>query len=544
MSKKNKARAIVMPLLISVVIVTSYMTGKISGNASGVKNFITESGEMISPSVVSSKLGQILYLLNSNYVEAINVDTLTEEYILPILHKLDPHSDYIPAKDAAESSERLDGEFEGIGIMFNMSTDTIIIQSVISGGPSEKVGIVSGDRIIKINDSIVAGREIANTDIIKQLKGARGSSVKVSVERFGADNLIDFDIIRDKIPIKSIDAAYMVTPEVGYIKLLQFSLTTHEEFVKAVEELKEQGMTKLIFDLTNNGGGHLFQAILIANEFLPENKLIVYTEGLHAQRSDQYSDGTGRFQDQELVVLINENSASASEIVSGALQDNDRGTIVGRRSFGKGLVQRQIPFSDGSLINITIARYHTPTGRFIQRPYDQGYEQYYIDFYKRYTKDGELVSHPDTLAFPDSLKYTTPGGKVVYGGGGIMPDIFVPTDTLLFSKEVRGLLSNNTLFTAALRYTDKYRSEITSITSIEELDSYFEERKELLFNAVTTANKKPIYLNAKDKELVLDLLKSYISRNSSQSDNGFYYFFNRHDEIFQKGVEVISEEQP
>ena len=537
MRNNNKKAIIFLPLLISVAIVVSFLIGR----RTFYNDFSSQSFGAFS-NISNTKIGEILNLINTHYVDSIDVDTLTEEYIKNILHKLDPHSDYISAVHAKASTERLDGEFDGIGVMFNMATDTVIIQNVIPGGPADKVGVQGGDRIMMIGDSLIAGVKMDQNLVVKKLKGPRGSIVKISVERIGADKLIDFNIPRDKIAIKSIEVAYMVAPEVGYIKLLQFSKTTHTEFVAAVERLTAEGMNKLIFDLTANGGGHLYQAILIANEFLPEGKMIVYTQGRNSKLAEQFSDGSGKFQSQELVVMIDENSASSSEIVAGALQDNDRGTIVGRRSFGKGLVQQQIPFVDGSLLNLTIARYHTPTGRSIQRSYDKGYDQYYIDFYKRYSDD-ELVN-PDSVKMIDSLKYTTPKGKTVYGGGGIMPDVFVPIDTTLISKDVRAILINSTLFKYSLRYSDLNRKKISDITSLDTLTLFLDGQDDYIYRDFVKFAKsegRDVRLSKSDKELALTYIKAYVARNSGVSDIGFYHYFNKFDNIFTKSFELLSQ---
>ncbi|MEG1935202.1 MAG: S41 family peptidase, partial [Rikenellaceae bacterium] len=341
MKYNNKKAIIFLPLLLCVVAVGGFFVGKYTSTSSDSNIDFYGKIRNLRDLMPSSKFGQVLSLIDNNYVDSIDIDTLTEEYISKMLHKLDPHSAYIPAKDAKESNEHLEGEFDGIGVMFNMLTDTVIVQNVISGGPAEKMGVLAGDRILIIEDSLVAGKKINQNAIVKKLKGVGGTTVHIAVQREGVSELLKFAIVRDKIPIKSIDAAFMVAPNIGYIKLLQFARTTHSEFTKAVEELKNQGMTKLIFDLTSNSGGYLDQAILIANEFLPSGKMIVYTQGRNSKLAEQFSDGNGKFTDQELVVMIDEGSASSSEIVAGALQDNDRVTLIGRRSFGKGLVQHQ-----------------------------------------------------------------------------------------------------------------------------------------------------------------------------------------------------------
>ncbi|MFI3314300.1 MAG: S41 family peptidase [Rikenellaceae bacterium] len=536
MKHHNKTATIFIPVIVSILVIVSFLGGRFSANTE-VTRVVSNASR--SNMLSASKFGYILNLIDKKYVDAVNVDTLSEEYIEKMLHKLDPHSAYIPAVDAVENQEQLEGHFDGIGIMFNMATDTIIVQSVIAGGPADSMGMLPGDRIIIIDDSLVAGRKINQNEVVKMLKGPGGSTVTIKVERSGNDSLFSLDIVRGKIAIKSIDAAYMVAPKVGYIKLLQFSRTTHTEFIKAVEELKSQGMEKLIFDLTANSGGYLDQAILIANEFLPEGKLIVYTEGRKSRLAEQYSDGTGRFQSQDLVVMIDETSASSSEIVAGALQDNDRGTIIGRRSFGKGLVQQSIPLSDGSIVNITIARYHTPTGRSIQRPYDKGYDQYYSDFIERY-KRMELL-YKDSIKLVDSLKYTTPNGKIVYGGGGIMPDVFVPLDTTIYTSGVVKVFNDNTLLKYALEFTDKNRGELIEITTLEELKSYFEKNGDAIYNGFVKfarSRKKSVNPSAKEKATIKNYLFAYISRNSGADDNGFYLYFNNLDNIFQEALKI------
>ncbi|MFI3321556.1 MAG: S41 family peptidase [Rikenellaceae bacterium] len=539
MSNNNKKWVVFAPIILSVLMVGSYLTGRFTTKNEPQKMDVYSQINSLSNMLPTSKFGQILSLIDAKYVDNVDIDTLSEEYIGKMLHKLDPHSAYIPAKDAVESNEHLQGEFDGIGVMFNMATDTAIIQSVISGGPSQKVGVLGGDRIITVGDSIIAGRKMPNEKVIGMLKGKGGTTVTIGVERFGVDTLLHFDIVRGKIPIKSIDAVYMVNEEVGYIKLLQFARTTHEEFTEAVEKLRAQGMKKLIFDLTGNSGGYLDQAILIANEFLPKDKMIVYTQGRKSKLAEQYSDGNGRFQSEELVVMIDEGSASASEIVAGALQDNDRGTLVGRRSFGKGLVQQQIPFNDGSLMNLTIARYHTPTGRSIQRPYDNGYEEYYQDLFNRYVHS-EMLNR-DSIKLVDSLEYTTPKGKIVYGGGGIMPDEFVPMDTTLLTDNTRKLLVDNTLFYFTLRYTDKNRKVISSLDTMDKVKEYFEVNGDKIYEEFLAyaRTKRRIGLTDEEEILVKNYIFSYLARNCNETDDGFYYYFNRMNEVFNAAVEII-----
>jgi len=407
----------------------------------------------------TEKVNTLIYYIEHMYVDSVNSEELVEKAIVKLLEELDPHSNYIPAEELAEVNEPLTGNFEGIGIQFNILKDTIYVVGVIPGGPSEKLGIKAGDKIMKVDGENVAGIGIKNNDVMKKLKGPKGTKVLVSMLRKGEKNLIDFHIIRDKIPIFSVDAHFMVNDHVGYVKVNRFAKTTMDELQAALKELQSAGMTNLILDLQGNGGGLLYTAIDMADEFISDRKLLVYTEGRNFPREDTYSAKRGLFETGKLIVLIDEGSASASEIVSGAIQDWDRGMIVGRRSFGKGLVQRPVPLPDGSAVRLTVQKYYTPTGRCIQKPYEDGVEAYREDRMKRF-ESGEFFSM-DSLQFPDSLKFATKmTGRTVYGGGGIMPDIFVPLDTsdntLYFSQIIRKGLDNNFVLT----YVDENRTKL------------------------------------------------------------------------------------
>jgi carboxyl-terminal processing protease len=407
--------------------------------------------------MAARKLSITLSAIENYYVDTINKSKMADEAINFMLKKLDPHSGYLTPEEVKEMNEPLQGNFDGIGIQFNMLTDTLYVIQVISGGPSEKVGLLAGDRILRVNDTLIAGVGMKNTDIMSRLRGPKGTTVKIQVLR--KDELIPFTIIRGKIPIFSLDAAYMLDKETGYIALKnRFAETTHTEFMKALRELQAQGMKQLILDLQNNGGGYLTSAIEIANEFLKRGNLIVYTEGLHQKREEAYSSTKGAFDEGKLIVLIDESSASASEIVTGALQDWDRAVIVGRRSFGKGLVQRPLPLPDGSMLKLTTARYYTPAGRSIQKPYEQGNsEAYNMELINRYNR-GEMAS-ADSIHFPDSLKYKTLVNKrTVYGGGGIMPDFFVPIDTTTYTAIHRSLVTSGTLNKFVMNYIDRNRA--------------------------------------------------------------------------------------
>jgi carboxyl-terminal processing protease len=391
------------------------------------------------------------------YVDTVNSNKLAEDAIIGLLEKLDPHSNYMTPEEVKEMNEPLQGNFDGIGIQFNMLTDTLYVGQVIPGGPSEKVGILAGDRIILVNDTLIAGVKMKNTDVVSKLRGLKGTTVNVKVLRKSSPKLLDFKIVRDKIPIYSLDASFMIDKETGYIKLNRFAATSYDEFSDALKKLQAQGMKNLIFDLQGNGGGYMGAATEIANELLNPGSLIVYTEGEHQRRADEKATRKGNFETGRLVVLVDESSASASEIVSGAIQDWDRGVIVGRRTFGKGLVQKPIPLPDGSMLRLTVARYYTPTGRSIQKHYDNGdLESYNRDLINRYNR-GEMLS-ADSIHFPDSLKYSTlKEHRTVYGGGGIMPDYFVPIDTTNYSSLHREIVARGILYKFALNHVDENR---------------------------------------------------------------------------------------
>lgn len=374
-----------------------------------------------------NKLNDVINYISNEYVDTVNSRALVESTIEDMLHQLDPHSSYIPGEDLQAMNEPLEGNFDGIGVEFHIQDDTIMVVSALAGGPSEQLGIQAGDRIIRVEGKNVGGIKITNTQVMQLLRGPSGTMVKVTILRRSTGQTIDFTIKRGKIPIYSVDVGYMLNRETGYIKIGHFADKTYDEYLKAFADLKEKGMQNLILDLRGNPGGYLKTAIQIADEYLPDGKMIVYTEGRNRPKETFRATSRGFFEEGALVILIDEGSASASEIVSGAVQDWDRATIVGRRSFGKGLVQEQSEFPDGSAVRLTVARYYTPTGRSIQKPYTAGYEQYETELLSRY-QHGELLSQ-DSIKFADSLRYTTPGGKIVYGGGGIMPDVFVPLDT-------------------------------------------------------------------------------------------------------------------
>ena len=490
----------------------------------------------------NDKLSRVLTMIEREYVDSISRDSLAELAIPAILHKLDPHSVYLPPKQFEEAEEPLKGEFDGIGVVFNMGTDTVIVLNVIPSGPSRKAGVQGGDRIIKVNDTLIAGQKMSQVSVMKRLRGPRGTQVKLSIERKGIEGLVDIVVTRDAIPLHSVEAALMLTDNIGFIKLSSFARTSFAEIKKALASLRAQGMQSLIFDLRGNSGGFLDQAILIANEFLPARSLIVYTEDRNGKQIRQYSDGRGGSADLKIAVLIDEASASSSEILAGALQDNDRGTIVGRRSYGKGLVQSQTAFDDGSALRLTIARYYTPTGRSIQKPYTAGegdnYAHDLIDRYKR----NEFFS-ADSIHFADSLRYTTPKGKVVYGGGGIMPDIFVPLDTLNITKYFSEVAGRNILYRYTIEYADRHRKALEGAKSVTELRALIDGDKEMFDDFVRYAEKHGVKPNWKDiaraRHIMETQLRAYISRNSDLEDNAFYYFIYPIDKTVLRAIEEL-----
>ena len=530
MRYNNSNFKIYLPIIIAVAV----SAGIIIGRMLPVNSDIQYHSNIKSR---NDKLSNILSIIEASYVDTVNRNQLTEAAIPAILKKLDPHSIYIPAKDYARANEPLRGNFEGIGISFNMMTDTILVISTIPGGPSEKLGLLPGDKIIYVNDSLVAGRKVSEERVMGMLKGAKGTVVKVKILRNGSRELIPFEITRDKIPIYSVDVDYMVNDNTGYIKINSFAVTTYEEFMKGLADMRAKGMKKLIVDLRGNSGGVMEAAIRIANEFLKEGQLIVYTMGRAQPRNEARATGKGVFQDGDLVVLIDEWSASASEILAGAIQDNDRGTIIGRRSFGKGLVQEPVDFSDGSGLRLTIARYYTPTGRSIQKPYAEGFDKYYDDLNERFNHGEFEVS--DSIQFSDSLKFTTPGGKTVYGGGGIMPDRFVPVDTTMMSAylaKVRALV-----YRFALKYTETNRDKLKEFTEAGELEKYLDKQALLdQFVAFAESNnirKDPAGLKISGK-IIHTQLKAYIARNILDN-KGFYPIWEEIDTTLRYAIDYL-----
>ena len=500
------------------------------------------------------KFSKALGYIDSYYVDSVNKEKLVEKAIVEMLKELDPHSVYISKEDVKKMNEPLEGSFEGIGVQFNIMNDTLLVVSPISGGPSEKVGILSGDRIVKIDTENVAGIGLTNEMVFDRLKGKKGTKVVVQIKRHGVKELLDFEIIRDKIPIYSLDAAYMVDEKnkVGYIKLNRFSATTMDEFKEGMAKLKNQGIENLILDLTDNGGGYLNMAFELADEFMENSQMIVYTEGLKNPRQDMRATSSGSFKQGRVVIMIDEGSASASEIVSGAIQDWDRGVLVGRRTFGKGLVQRPLNLPDGSAMRLTIARYYTPTGRLIQKSYEGGTDAYHKDLVNRYN-NGEL-SNEDSIHFPDSLKYATLVNKrVVYGGGGIMPDIFVPIDTADYSDYYRDLIRKGIINQYVLQYMDKNRKSLENKYLGKKKDkdfSYFKENFEIdedfLTGLLAHAEKEKLKFNEEEYNRSLNHLKVNLKALVARdifTVSEFYEIINETDKIFLEAVKVIQDEE-
>ena len=490
------------------------------------------------------KFSKALGSISNFYVDTVNQDQLVEYAIVEMLKKLDPHSVYINKDEVKAMNEPLQGNFEGIGVQFNLLEDTIFIISPISGGPSEKVGILAGDRIVKIDSEEVAGIGITNNRVREKLMGEKGTRVTVTVKRRNEPSLIDFTITRDRIPIYSLDAAYMADDETGYIRLNRFSFTTVREFEEALGKLREQRMKNLILDLRYNGGGYLQESITLADHFLDQGKMIVYTEGLNISKMDYLSTSSGDFTDGRLVVLLNEGSASASEIVAGAVQDWDRGVIVGRRSFGKGLVQRPVNLPDGSMIRLTVARYYTPTGRLIQKPYDQGVDEYSLDALRRY-RNGEFF-YRDSIPVPDSLRYYTKINKrPVYGGGGIIPDVFVPVDTSSITSYYGALVRRGVFNRFILSYVDRNRDQLRS--DFPDFGSYknnFVVDETIISSLVEYGIREGIVPGEKELEissmLIANQIKALIARDLWDM-NEYYQLTNTRDKDFIRAMEIISD---
>lgn len=495
-------------------------------------------------STTEDKLNSIFSLIKNNYVDSVDVDNIIELTIPKLLANLDPHSTYIPAQDLKSVNEELDGSFSGIGIQFSIMNDTITVVESLSGGPSEKIGILAGDRIVEVNDSVVAGTGVTNEQVLKMLRGAEGTKVKLGIKRTSSKKILHYEVTRGAIPVSSIDASYIVEPEIGYVKVSKFGKNTYSEFLTALTALRKDGAKKYIIDLRGNGGGYMDIAILMANEFLPEGCSIVYTKGRNGLEDQQaFSDGNGSFKDAEVAVLIDEFSASASEIFAGAMQDNDRGLIIGRRSFGKGLVQHQSTFPDSSAIRLTIARYYTPSGRCIQKEYTPGKgDSYNSEILDRYNH-GEAYS-ADSAKIDKTKLFHTVGGRAVYGGGGIMPDVFTPNDTTGVSTYYMDVANAGLMQRFAFSYSDLNREQLSKYKSIDELLKQLPSDDALLQSFVRYASQNGVparwyYIN-KSHDLLVNQLKALIARDLL-GYNAFYTIYNSRDNSVQEAIKQINQ---
>ncbi|ALO16061.1 putative CtpA-like serine protease [Salinivirga cyanobacteriivorans] len=531
MNYKNSLKHILYPAVIALSIIVGIVTHRYFFQSAPVVQKM--SGE-------PSKIDKLLRKITIDYVDDVKYDSLQEKAIPQIVENLDPHSSYIPARLKKEVDAPIMGEFDGIGVQFNIRRDTVMVIQTIAGGPSEKVGIMGGDRIVKVNDTVIAGVDISTREVMKKLKGKRGTKVNVSVKRPGTDELIDFEIIRDKIPLYSVDISYMLNNKTGYIKVNKFSRNTYSEFMQGANKLKAKGMKQLIVDLRGNGGGIMEAAIRMADEFLNAGKLIVYTQGNNRTKREYRASRQNFLTNIKVAVLIDEWSASASEIFAGALQDNDKGVIVGRRSFGKGLVQEPVYFDDGSELRLTVARYYTPTGRSIQKPYENGDEESYREDITRRYLNGEFMEE-DSIQFADSLKFTTPGGKTVYGGGGIMPDIFVPVDTTAGSDFLYDVRRKGLQYSFAYDYTDKNRDRLKQFEGYQELETHLNNQN-LLDSFVKFAKKKGINADPEDLKVSGKMLKTQITGLVARNilgDEGFYPIIHEVDTTLKRALEEL-----
>ena len=535
----NKWKSLI-PLLAAVMVVIGIVIGRLTASFSNISSFDTLNGES-----TSSKITSLLQLIDRYYVEDVNNDSITEDAINMILADLDPHSAYIPAKDLKSVNEDLDGSFSGIGVQFNIQSDTVMVVSVIHGGPSEKVGLQPGDRIVKVNDSAFVGKSINEDKVVHTLKGPKGTKVKLGIKRASSAKIMDYTIVRDDVPLKSVEATYRIAPGIGYIKIGSFGAKTYNEFITAIAKIKKQNAKKVIIDLRGNPGGYLNAACSMINEFLSKGDLIVYTEGKNYPREEEYADGNGSCQDMGVAVLIDEWSASASEIFAGAIQDNDRGIIIGRRSFGKGLVQQQYPFSDSSAVRLTIARYYTPSGRCIQKPYKKGdiYE-YETEILQRFAH-GEFNSR-DSIKHDEKNKFKTKKGRTVYGGGGITADIFVPRDTTGYTPYYNKVANAGLMYTYAFQYVDKHRNELKRFKDTNSLLNHL-RRQSLLKDFTKFAETKGVKLDipqiVKSENLIEESIYAYIARNIDNTDVMFYQIINQDDKCVTSAVNYLKKQK-
>ncbi len=494
------------------------------------------------------KLMNAQYAISNLYVDSVDENKLVEDAIVGMLDKLDPHSSYTDAKETKEMEEPLQGEFSGIGIQFNMKQDTLYVIQTTPGGPSERVGILPGDRIIYVNDTSIAGVKIKNSDIQKKLRGKKGTKVTVKVKRGNQKDLITFKITRDKIPLYSVDASYMLDERTGYIRISSFGAKTYNEMMDALDKLKKQGMDQVIIDLNDNGGGYLNSAIEMSNEFLNGGQLIVYTEGLNAPRNEATAFGNGKYKDLKMVIMVNQYSASASEIFAGAMQDWDRAVVVGRRTFAKGLVQRPIRFDDGSMMRLTVARYYTPSGRCIQKPYVKGDKKAYSEDILNRSKEGEYYCI-DSIQFNDSLRYSTlKNRRTIYGGGGIMPDIFVPVDTSEYSTYYRDLVAKGVIYQYAIDYVDKHRKDLKKqYTTVDDFDKRFNVTDDMMQALIAAGEKEKVTYNEEQyttsKRVISTYVKALIARDTFAEQEAYTKIVNHENPDLKAALKVIYDDQ-
>ena len=527
----NKKINILIPLLIAVSVAAGILIGNLL-NRNSQPGF---TGLNVGK---SNKMSEILSYIEQGYVDSVNTSGIIEKTIPEVLKNLDPHTTYIPVSDMQEVEEEMKGKFSGIGVQFSIMDDTVRVIEVISGGPSSKVGIMPGDRIVRVNDSIIAGVNVSNSTVMNLLRGEKNTKVVVGVARKGSDNQLDFEIIRGDIPINSIDVSYMIDAETGFIKISRFANKTYKEFMEGMEKLSDSGAKKVIIDLRQNPGGSLVAVLQMVDEFLTKDEAILYTEGVNQPRKTYNASGNNTWKDIKVYVMIDEFSASASEIFAGAIQDNDRGLIIGRRSFGKGLVQEQIPLSDGSALRLTVARFYTPSGRCIQSSYEDGNEEYFNHIYERFHSMEQLVA--DSIHFADSLKYTTKSGRIVYGGGGIMPDFFVPVDTSGNSEYFNNIYRKGLVYTFAYAYADEHRKELSDFKKADEFDRYLDS-KNVLEEFVKYASDKGVPRDNKGLKqsslIIKTQIKAYIARNII-GEEGFYPIIEKIDNTLLKAIEI------
>lgn len=545
-TEKNVKRASVWrrytwPTLTLVFLLLGLLIGNALSNKANAQRFFIQNGQFFAQP--PSKIEQVLDVMQRGYVDALDMDSITDEVVVELVQKLDPHSSYIPKKDLEMVNSELSSSFSGIGVQFNIQNDTVHIVSVIRGGPSESIGVLAGDKLVEVDDSVFVGKKINNERVMHTLRGPKGTQVTIGVKRFGSDEILRYTITRGDIPVVSVDASFIIDcakDKIGFIRVNKFGESTYSEFIQALARLRSQGATRYIIDLRENSGGYMDQAIRMANEFLERGDMIVYAEGRAYRRMDYQADGSGRFKEVPLVVLIDNFSASASEIFAGAMQDNDRGIVIGRRSFGKGLVQQQIAFPDSSALRLTVARYYTPAGRCIQKPYKMGGDdEYALDLINRF-ENGEFFS-ADSIHLIDSTRYYTKKGRVVYGGGGIMPDIFVGRDTSLYTPYFTKVSNHAYTYQFAYQYTDKHRKTLEKYSDWKALEAYLNNQN-WLNEFVSFCTEKGIEADAaqiaKSKPLIKRIVQAYIVRNIL-NDEGFFPLYERDDDITKRAVEEI-----